>query len=43
MTLALNTADYNTACGAAALLFNGTGFDNTAVGTAALLFNTIGE
>ena len=42
-TLALNTADYNTACGAAALLFNGTGSDNTAVGTGALLFNTIGE
>ena len=38
--LLFNTADDNTAIGAAALLFNTTGSDNTAVGTTALLNNT---
>ena len=40
--LDLNTADSNTATGAAALLFNTTGTENTANGTAALEFNDIG-
>ena len=42
-TLLFNTADENTAFGAAALLFNTDGINNTAVGTAALLNNTIAE
>jgi hypothetical protein len=41
-TLLFNSADSNTAFGAAALLFNTAGDDNTAVGTAALLNNTTG-
>jgi hypothetical protein len=39
-TLLLNTADANTAVGAAALLLNGQGGRNTACGAAALLNNT---
>jgi len=41
--LDLNTADSNTATGAAALLFNTTGAENTANGTAALEFNDTGS
>jgi hypothetical protein len=42
-TLALNTADANTAVGAAAMLLNVSGDDNTAVGVSALAFNSGGE
>jgi hypothetical protein len=41
--LDLNTADSNTATGAAALLFNTTGTENTANGTAALELNDTGS
>ena len=41
--LLFNTANENTAFGAAALLFNTTGVQNTAVGAAALLNNTTGN
>ncbi|MFL6500379.1 MAG: hypothetical protein ACJ8LL_06635 [Candidatus Udaeobacter sp.] len=42
-TLALNTADSNTAVGAAAMILNVGGDDNTAVGVSALAFNSGGE
>jgi len=42
-SLDLNTADSNTATGAAALLFNTTGTENTANGTAALEINETGS
>ena len=42
-TLVLNTADSNTAVGAAALLLNTTGTQNVAVGTDALVFNDSGS
>ena len=42
-SLLSNTADQNTAFGAAALLFNTTGINNTAVGAAALSNNTTAE
>ena len=42
-TLFLNTADSNTAVGAAALLLNTTGPDNTAVGADALVYNVAGD
>jgi trimeric autotransporter adhesin len=42
-TLLFNTADQNTAFGAAALLLNATGEFNTAVGATALLNNTTGS
>jgi uncharacterized coiled-coil protein SlyX len=38
-TLTLNTADENTAVGAAALILNGAGGENTAVGAGAMVFN----
>jgi hypothetical protein len=41
-SLDLNQADFNTACGTAALLLNGDGTRNTAVGTDALLFSGFG-
>jgi hypothetical protein len=41
--LALNTADSNTAVGAAALLVNTTGTQNSAVGTGTLVFNDTGS
>jgi hypothetical protein len=41
--LALNTADSNTAVGAAALLLNTTGTENTAIGTATLVHNDTAE
>jgi len=42
-TLALNTADSNTAVGTAAMILNVNGDDNTAVGVNALAFNSDGE
>jgi hypothetical protein len=42
-TLALDTADSNTAVGTAALLLNTTGDENVAVGTAALVYNESGR
>jgi Chaperone of endosialidase len=41
-TLALNTADSNTATGAVALLLNGSGTQNCAYGTDALVYNGFG-
>jgi hypothetical protein len=42
-TLTLNSADYNTAVGAAALFLNTDGTENTAVGTGALVNNDSGD
>jgi len=42
-TLAINTANNNTATGAVALFLNSTGADNTANGASALLFNDTGN